>query len=77
MAVASAALDRENASLYAEAGVKESWIVLAEAQQIEIYRQPFGGRYLQKKAAGQARRFSARLCRKVQISLAELFSRQG
>src|SRR5689334_1804477 len=28
IAVSSAALDRENASLYAEAGVKEYWIVL-------------------------------------------------
>jgi Uma2 family endonuclease len=47
VAVSSAALDRENASLYAEAGVKEYWIVLAAQRQVEVYRQPEGGRYLQ------------------------------
>ena len=48
VAVSSAALDRENASLYAEAGVPEYWIVLGEAQQIEVYRQPENGVYQQK-----------------------------
>jgi Uma2 family endonuclease len=43
----SPALDRENASLYAEAGIKEYWIVLAPQRQVEVYRQPEGGRYLQ------------------------------
>ena len=45
IAVSSAALDRENASLYAEAGVKEYWIVLAAAREIEVYRNPVNGRY--------------------------------
>src|SRR5436190_14154299 len=40
VAVSSLALDRENASLYAEAGVKEYWIVLATQRQIEVYRRP-------------------------------------
>ena len=55
VAVSSAALDRENASLYAEAGVLEYWIVLDEERQIEVYRQPENGVYQQKRlyAAGE------------------------
>ena len=49
VAVSSVALDRENASLYAEAGVPEYWIVLGEAKQIEVYRQPENGVYQQKR----------------------------
>ena len=49
VAVTSAALDRENASLYAEAGVREYWIVLGEERQIEVYRRPANGVYQQKR----------------------------
>ena len=43
--VSSVALDRENASLYAEAGVTEFWIVLGETEQVEVYRRPESGVY--------------------------------
>ncbi|MBM3841130.1 MAG: Uma2 family endonuclease [Verrucomicrobia bacterium] len=36
VAVSSVALDRENASLYAEAGVKEYWIVLGDVESIDF-----------------------------------------
>ena len=49
VAVSSAALDRESASLYAEAGVQEYWIVLASDRQVEVYRQSVGGIYQEKK----------------------------
>jgi Uma2 family endonuclease len=49
VAVSSAALDRENATLYAEAGVPEYWIVLGVENQIEVYRQPENGVYRQKR----------------------------
>ena len=45
VAVSSPTLDRENASLYAEAGVKEYWIVLGPERRVEVYRQPENGRY--------------------------------
>ena len=51
VAVSSAALDRENASLYAEAGVSEYWIVLARERQVELYRQPENGHYAEKRLA--------------------------
>jgi Uma2 family endonuclease len=45
VAVSSPALDREDASLYAEAGVSEYWIVLGNQRQVEVYRRPANGRY--------------------------------
>jgi Uma2 family endonuclease len=45
VAVSSPALDRENASLYAEAGVTEYWIVLGTEGRVEVYRRPENGRY--------------------------------
>lgn len=52
VAISSAALDRENASLYAEAGVKEYWIVLGSERKIEVYGQQENGRYQQMKTYG-------------------------
>jgi len=45
VAVSSPSLDRANAALYAEAGIKEYWIILAMERRVEIYRQPSEGRY--------------------------------
>lgn len=75
VAVSSAALDRENASLYAEAGVKEYWIVLAEAQQIEIYSNPADGHYLEKKVVGVRQENQCVSVPQICISLAAVFSR--
>jgi Uma2 family endonuclease len=45
VAVSNVDLDRENASLYAEAGVDEYWIVLPNQRQVEVYREPQDGAY--------------------------------
>ena len=45
VAVTSGAEDRSLASLYAEAGVEEYWIVLPAKRHVEIHRQPEGGTY--------------------------------
>ncbi len=52
VAVSSPALDREDASLYAEAGVKEYWIVLGSERQVEVYRRPEHGCYQEKRLFG-------------------------
>ena len=49
VAVTSLAADREKAALYAEAGVGEYWIVLAEAGQVEVYRRPEASAYLERR----------------------------
>src|SRR5262245_36184242 len=52
VAVSSPTLDRENASLYAEAGVKEYWIVLGAQQQVEVYLRPENGHYQEMRVPG-------------------------
>lgn len=48
LAITSEDLDREKAALYAEAGVEEHWIVLAERGLIEVYTTPRDGLYHRK-----------------------------
>jgi Uma2 family endonuclease len=71
IAVSSAALDRENASLYAEAGVTEYWIVLAVERQVEVYRQPENGVYRQKSVHGMDESLVCAGVPGVQVALAE------
>lgn len=49
VAVTSLAADRGRAALYAEAGVDEYWIILAEAGQVEVYRRPEASAYLERR----------------------------
>jgi Uma2 family endonuclease len=52
VAVSSAALDRENATLYAESNVSQHWIILGRDRQIEVYRRPENGRYHEIRVFG-------------------------
>jgi len=52
VAVSNPVLDRENATLYAEAGVAEYWIVLGRERQVEIYRRPKPGVYQERLMVG-------------------------
>jgi Uma2 family endonuclease len=40
IAVSSLEIDRVKAAIYAEAGVREYWIVCPEEKRVEVYRQP-------------------------------------
>ena len=77
VAVSSPALDRENASLYAEAGVKEYWIVLAPEQQIEVYRRPEQGRYQERRVAGSGELIECMSVPAVRIQVSNLFAAQS
>ena len=74
VSVSSPALDRENASLYAEAGVKEYWIVLGRERQVEVYRRPENGRYLEKTLLGGGDTVECSSVPGLQIPVAELFA---
>lgn len=74
MAVSSPALDRENATLYAEAGVKEYWIVLALEQRVEVYRQPVAGRYQVSHTFGSSDTLQCASVPGVQIPIGKLFA---
>ena len=73
VAVSSPALDRENASLYAEAGVKEYWIVLGHEQQVEVYRRPENGRYQETLLVGGNDTLECSSVPGLRIQMAELF----
>ncbi len=73
VAVSSVAMDREYASLYAEANVPEYWIILAEAQQVEVRRQPVNGEYLEQQTYRVADTLVCSSVLGLSVALAELF----
>jgi Uma2 family endonuclease len=73
VAVSSVALDRENASLYAEAGVKEYWIILGPERQVEVYRQPMNGKYQQMRLLGSDEILDCASVPAVRIRVSDLF----
>jgi Uma2 family endonuclease len=73
VAVTSPALDRENATLYAEAGVQEYWIVLAGERQVEVYREPKNGRYTEKSLHGPEGLLACVAIPQIQVRVSELF----
>lgn len=73
VAVSSAALDRANASLYAEAGVKEYWIVLGPEREIEIHRQPEAGRYRQTARISEEDELSSTAVPEIRFPARRLF----
>jgi len=74
VAVVSPALDRELASLYAEADVKEYWIVLAAERKVEVYRRPEGGRYQDKQLVTSGEVLECSSVPGVRIRVVDLFA---
>jgi len=74
VAVSSPALDRENASLYAEADVKEYWIVLALEQRIEVYQRPEGGRYSETRTFGPGETVQSATVQPIKVDVSGLFA---
>ncbi len=73
VAVSSATLDREKAPLYAEASVKEYWIVLGQERRVEVYRRPENGRYQETSVFGPDDTIQCLGVPAVRIRVAELF----
>jgi Uma2 family endonuclease len=74
VAVSSATLDRENAPLYAEAGVTEYWIVLAPEPRVEVYRRPEQGRYQEMRVLGSGDTIECVGVPSVGLSVNDLFA---
>ncbi len=72
VALANPSLDRENASLYAEAGVKEYWILLGKEKLVEVYRRPEHGRYQERFVAGPSDTLECSTLPAVRLTVAEL-----
>jgi Uma2 family endonuclease len=74
VAVTNEELDRLNASLYAEAGVKEYWIVLGSGRKVEVYRQPEAGRYRETRLFELDETLICGSIPEVRIRIADLFA---
>jgi len=73
VSVSSVVLDHEKASIYAEAGVLEYWIVVALQQQVEVYRAPEGGRYREVRTYSRGETLECASVPEIRITLAEIF----
>jgi len=73
VAVSSPALDRELACLYAEARVKEYWIVLGKERKIEVYLDPKDGQYQQKRIVCAHETLQCASVPALQIRIADFF----
>jgi Uma2 family endonuclease len=73
IAISSATLDRATASLYAEAQVKEYWIVLALERRVEVYRQPQAGKFLEKLVFEKDQSVNCAALPGVAVRIADLF----
>ena len=74
IAVTSAAEDRSLASLYAEAGVEEYWIVLPVERRVEIQRRPESGLYREQTVVEGDALIECGSLPGLRVSLAELFA---
>ena len=72
--MSSPALDRENAALYAEAGIKEYWIVLGAERRVEIHRRPEHGCYRERWVCGPDDLLECASVPGVSFRIAELFA---
>ena len=73
VAVSSAALDRENALLYAEASIQEYWIILGATRQVEVYRRPENGKYAEVRTFAVGDVIIVAGVPNVRVAVADLF----
>jgi Uma2 family endonuclease len=72
--VSSPALDRENAGLYAEAGIKEYSVVLGNERRVEVYRRPVNGQYQDKRLCGPDETLDCIAIPGVKVQVSDLFA---
>lgn len=66
--------DRESIPLFAEAGVKEYWIVLGARRQVEVHRRLEGGEYRERRTYAGDEEVVCSVLPEVRVSLTGLFS---
>lgn len=73
VAVTSEELDREKIAIYAEAGVKEYWLVLGKRAMVEVFSDPWEGGYRQRHIYSRGEVIISRGVPGLVIDLSELF----
>lgn len=74
VAVSSVAIDRVKAAIYAEAGVKEYWMVCPEDRSVEVFRQPTRDGYLESLRVTAPAVLTSDVFPAVQVDLGALFA---
>ena len=74
VAVTSLEIDRVKAGIYAEAGVKEYWIVCPEKKCVEVYRQPGTNGYAERTMIAPPTVLECIALPGVRVDLAALFA---
>ena len=74
IAVSSLEIDRVKAQIYAEAGVKEYWIVCPDEKQVEVYRQPGAAGYAERTTVAPPETIECAALPGVRVDLAALFA---
>jgi Uma2 family endonuclease len=76
VAVTSREYDRTKTRAYAQAGVKEFWLVIGPEQQIEVFRTPVAGQFTSTCVLGVTNELTAETLPGIRLSPSQLFLRQ-
>ena len=72
-AVSSTDLGHEKAALYAEAGVPEYWIVLADQSAVQVFSEPSEGTYRQQRLYARGETLGSASLLTLRVDVGELF----
>ncbi len=75
VAVSSSEIDTEKAAIYAEANVREYWIVLPEEKRVEVHTKPVGRRYVEHRTVASPEVAIAETFPSFQLDLKSFFPR--
>ena len=75
IAVSSVEIDRRKTAIYAEAGVREYWIVLPETRQIEVHTKLTQSRYAVQRVFTEGQTAVSEVLPAFRVELATLFPR--
>jgi Uma2 family endonuclease len=73
--VTSHEYDRSKLQAYAQAGVKEVWLVLAPERQVEVHRHPADGKFAEPTTCGPGGRLACAALPEFTLDLDALFSK--
>ena len=74
VAVTTLELDRAKAAIYAEANIPEYWLVLAKEEAVEVYSEPRGGVYTQRRLHDRSESLVSRVLPGLQVEVDALFA---
>jgi Uma2 family endonuclease len=75
VAISSSSIDRQKASIYADAGIPEFWLLLPEERRIEVFSAPAGSTYQSVRICGGNEVVSPIRFPTIQFDLPDLFNR--